>query len=165
MTVTEGPKKSRSQQKREMLALEELGLQLVDVPSAQLAGFDLPADLIHAISELRTMKKHGAIRRQKQRIGALMRQIDPEPVAELVRKIREKGREEARCFQKIQRWRDGLLADDQEVWEEISNELAGFDTQHVRALVKNAKKEKMAGKPPRCARQLFAYLRDTASVL
>lgn len=163
MTEIEILKKSRSQQKREMLALEELGLQLVNVAPSQLAQLDLPADLVGALAELRSMKKHGAVRRQKQRIGALMRQIDPEPVEELVRKIREKGREEARYFQKLERWRDGLLAGDQGVWEEVSEALAGFDAQHVRALVRNARKEKVAGKAPRSARQLFAWLREAAS--
>ena len=68
---------SKSQRKREALALQELGGQLLALPLARLQQLDLPEALIEAISAAHSMHKHGARKRQMQYIGKLMRQIDP----------------------------------------------------------------------------------------
>jgi ribosome-associated protein len=70
-------KPSKSQRKRDAHALQALGAQLVEFPSAHLARLDLPDMLREAVLALQGMRQHGARTRQMQYIGKLMRQLDP----------------------------------------------------------------------------------------
>jgi len=80
--------KSRTRKKNEDRALQRLGEQLVDLPFSQLETMELPEDLLTAIELARKIRSHGARRRQMQYIGALMRHIDPRPIATALERIR-----------------------------------------------------------------------------
>lgn len=71
---------SRSQRKREALALQAFGGQLVALPLARLQQMDLPEALIEAVSAAHGMHQRGARKRQMQYIGKLLRQLDPAPL-------------------------------------------------------------------------------------
>ena len=73
-------KPSKSQRKREALALQELGETLVTLKPAQLDKIPLPEELREAVLAARQINQHGARKRQLQYIGRLMREIDPEPI-------------------------------------------------------------------------------------
>jgi ribosome-associated protein len=68
---------SKSQRKRDALALQTLGAQLVELPPAHLARLALPDVLREAVLALQGMRSHGARTRQMQYIGKLMRQLEP----------------------------------------------------------------------------------------
>ena len=84
--------KSRTQQKIEDRALQRLGEQLIALPFSQLETMELPDELLTAIEDARKIKSHGARRRQIQYIGALMRHIDPQPIAAALERIRSGNR-------------------------------------------------------------------------
>jgi len=73
-------KPSKSQRKREALALQDLGEMLVDLKPAQLDKMPLPEELREAVLAARQMNQRGARKRQLQYIGRLMRELDPEPI-------------------------------------------------------------------------------------
>ncbi len=73
-------KPSKSARKREYLALQKLGEELLTLKDSDLEQIDLDEDLLTAVLEARQIRSHGALRRQKQYIGKLMRQVDPEPI-------------------------------------------------------------------------------------
>ena len=73
-------KPSKSQRKREALALQDLGETLVTLKPAQLDKMPLPEKLREAVLAARQMNQRGARKRQLQYIGRLMREIDPEPI-------------------------------------------------------------------------------------
>lgn len=79
--------KSKSQVKREMLALQSLGEQLVDFSPNQIGQIEMPQELREAVLFARTLKKNEARRRQMQYIGTLMRDVDPEPIRKAVAEI------------------------------------------------------------------------------
>ena len=81
-------KPSKSARKREYLALQKLGEELIALRQAELDRLPLDEGLLEAIMEARQIKAHGALRRQKQYIGKLMRHIDPEPLREEMAKLR-----------------------------------------------------------------------------
>ena len=81
-------KPSKSARKREYLALQKLGEELLKVNETDLATMDLDGELLEAVLDARRMKSHGALRRQKQFIGKLMRGIDPEPVRAALARVR-----------------------------------------------------------------------------
>jgi ribosome-associated protein len=81
-------KPSKSALKRQYLALQKLGEELITLKESDLANLPLDEALREAIMEARQIKAHGALRRQKQYIGKLMRYIDPEPLRAEIAKLR-----------------------------------------------------------------------------
>lgn len=75
---TEPP--SRSARKREALARQALGVRLTRLTATQLLTLGLPEELLEAVLEAQRLRGHIAVARQRQYIGRLMRQIDPEPI-------------------------------------------------------------------------------------
>jgi ribosome-associated protein len=73
-------KPSRSFRKRQAEALQKLGVRLVELKAAELAALSLPEELLAAIHEARRLKDRGALARQRQYIGKLMRDVDPGPI-------------------------------------------------------------------------------------
>ena len=73
-------KPSKSARKREYHALQKLGEELISLRDSELQSMPLDEDLREAVLEARRMKAHGALKRQKQYIGKLMRHLDPEPI-------------------------------------------------------------------------------------
>ena len=84
-------KPSKSARKREYLALQRLGESLIPLQEPDLLALELDEELLEAVLEARRMKKHGALRRQKQYIGKLMSRLDPEPIREALERIRSRG--------------------------------------------------------------------------
>ena len=83
-------KPSKSARKREYLALQKLGEKLITIRESDLQSMPLDEDLLEAIMETRRIKSHGALRRQKQYIGKLMRHVDPEPINAALERLRRK---------------------------------------------------------------------------
>jgi ribosome-associated protein len=81
-------KPSKSARKREYLALQKLGEELITLKESDLDSLPLGDNLREAVMEARQIKAHGAMRRQKQYIGKLMRHIDPEPIRAEMAKLR-----------------------------------------------------------------------------
>jgi ribosome-associated protein len=81
-------KPSKSARKREYIALQKLGEELLTLKPSELDSLPLEESLLEAVLEAKQMKAHGALRRQKQYIGKLMRHIDPEPLRIEMAKLR-----------------------------------------------------------------------------
>ena len=80
-------KPSKSAKKREYLALQKLGEELITLRESDLLGIPLDEDLLDAVKEARQIRSRGALRRQKQYIGKLMRGGDVEPIREALARI------------------------------------------------------------------------------
>jgi ribosome-associated protein len=156
--LPEGP--SKSQLKREMLELQELGVELVKLPPDQLATLELPEKLVDAIELARRITSHGAQKRQRQYIGGLLRDLDVQPIRALLEKLRGADRASKARFQENERWRERLIAEGDAALAEFLERRPGADRQHLRRLVREAAAEAAAGKPPRHARELFRYLQS-----
>jgi len=83
-------KPSKSAMKREHLARQKLGEELITLRDADLRSLPLEEDLLEAVVDARGMKSHGALRRQKQYIGKVMRHVDPEPIRAALESLRRK---------------------------------------------------------------------------
>ena len=158
----EGPRPpSKSQLKRESTELQKLGEELVNLKPEQLARIEMPPELADAVAEARHIRQHGGRKRQLQYIGKLMRQIDPEPIRRGLEAIHATGAEATARLHRIEQWRERLLAEGDEALQQLIDECPALETQRVRQLVRNAQREYKANKPPKSARELFRYLRDT----
>jgi ribosome-associated protein len=152
-------KPSKTQRKRAMHELQSLGERLVGLNPDQLAAVALPEDLHNAVEQARRMTKHEARRRQMQYIGRLMRAVDPEPIREKLKAWDGISTEETARVHRIERWREKLIEGDS-AFGALALAHPGIDTQRLRALARNAREERDAGRPPRAYRELFRALRD-----
>ena len=107
-----------------MTALQVLGEQLVELSPAQIGRIEMPEDLREAVLFAATLKRGEALRRHMQYIGTLMREADPEPIRKALEEIGRGSRQEALFFQELERLRDGLIAGDDELMEEIAGPIS-----------------------------------------
>ena len=150
---------SRSQCKRDAEALQDIGERLIRLNNTQLSQLDIPEKLMDAVREAKRLTANGAIRRQKQYIGKLMRNTDPAPILEKFAEWDGSSREQAAKFHQLERWRDKLLSDDKAISALVLAHPAA-DVQRLRTLVRNAHKEQAASRPPKSSRELFKELRQ-----
>lgn len=71
---------SKSARKREAEALQQFGVQLIQLKLEKLRSLPLSDALLTAILDAKKLKSQGAIRRQAQLIGKLMRAADYEAI-------------------------------------------------------------------------------------
>ncbi len=150
---------SRSQRKREVEALQEIGERLVTLGASQLGQLGLPDNLREAVREAKRLTANGAIRRQKQYIGKIMRKVDPTQILAKFAEWDGTSRDQAAKFHQLERWREKLLADDKAISALVLAH-PNADVQRLRTLIRNAHKEEAAGKPPKSSRELFKELRQ-----
>jgi len=104
-------KPSKSARKRQQLDLQELGEQLIALNDGELASLSLDERLETAIRNATRISSHGALRRQKQLIGKLMRDVDPAPIRAALALMRVDEVREKRLFAKAEKWRDRIIND------------------------------------------------------
>lgn len=148
---------SKTQRKREMHALQDIGEQLVQLELKRLKELDLPEMLADAVLEAKRMRKHGAIRRQMQFIGKLMRDLDAGPIAQKLAAWNGLALQQTAWLHQLERWRERLLSDEQAL-AEIGQQYPAANLQQLRALIRNTQKERLANKPPKSFRALFQEL-------
>jgi len=76
LSLEKEEKKSKTRLKKEMIERQKMGERLVGLPNSFLRKIDLPPDLLEAVLTAKEIRTHGARRRQMQRIGVLMRELD-----------------------------------------------------------------------------------------
>ena len=105
--VSTGP--SKSAKKRDQHALQELGEKLIDLPEDRLRRMPLDEDLFDAIVGASRMKARGALRRQRQLIGKLMRNVDPVPIQAALDAATRTDRQAKAKFRQAEEWRDRIV--------------------------------------------------------
>ncbi|MDO8315826.1 MAG: ribosome biogenesis factor YjgA [Rugosibacter sp.] len=150
---------SKSALKREMTALQKLGVALVSLSRDQLKKIDMPERLRDAIHDAQRFTQHEAHRRQLQYIGKVMRDIDSAPLQAALDEINGVSAGATLRLQKLERLRTQLM-EDESVCSNIARDYPEADIQHLRQLRRNAIKEAQQSKPPRAYRELFRVLRD-----
>ena len=151
--------KSKSEVKRELLELKELGRALINLPIKDLNKLNLTERLMDAVLKAQPMT-HGAQKREIGRVGKLMVDEDYEQIQENLKKIKQAHNGEVKQFHRLEQWRDELLAGDKEVMNVLVSTFEDLDIQYVRQLIRNAQKEVKQEKTPKSARLLFKYLQD-----
>jgi ribosome-associated protein len=149
---------SKTQRKKIMDSLQELGRELVELPKEKLKKMDLQEDLLAAILEYKRISAHGAKKRQEQYIGRLMRDIDPEPIRTVLSSLKGESAEHTGWLHQVERWRDRLLEEDQAL-PVFLNSYPDADVQALRTLIRNARKEKLEARPPKFYRQVFQTIK------
>ncbi|APE29835.1 hypothetical protein BOX17_01950 [Halomonas aestuarii] len=155
---------SKSQIKREMQALKQLGEQIIAMSDAQRARFPLSDDLLAAVEEAGRIKAREARRRHMQYVGKLMRGEDLEGIQAVFDEIENETLRRDHAFHRLEQWRDRLIAEGDDAVEAFVAEFPDVERQALRQLIRNARREREQGKPPTNARRLFRLIRDTAGL-
>ncbi|MCE5335047.1 MAG: DUF615 domain-containing protein [Desulfobacteraceae bacterium] len=150
-------RKSKSQVKREMLALQDLGEKLVALSADQIKKIDMPLELRDALLFAKTIDKGEPRRRQLQYVGALMREADPEPIRKGLDAVSKGLFQDTAQFKELEQWRDELVEGNDGLLEEIVSR--GAERQTLRHLILSARKEREGNKPPKASRALFRFLK------
>jgi ribosome-associated protein len=131
--VTES-KPSKTEKKRVQQELQALGEQLIALNDTELSSFNLDERLCDAVRKARTIKSHGALRRQKQLIGKLMRELDPNPIRAELTQLRADGVREKRVFARAEKWRDRLVREGAMALDAFADETGDADAE-LKALL------------------------------
>ncbi len=155
---------SRTQQRREALAVLALATQLVELQPSRLARLDLPDDVRREVDITRHTPSHVAHKRQLAFLAKIMRRYDDADFAAVRAELgenREKQRAETAAMQRLEALRERLLSDDAGALSELIAAHPQVDTQHLRSLIRQARSEKdTPNKPPRAYREVFQLLKD-----
>jgi ribosome-associated protein len=151
---------SKSELKRQMTALQEIGESLIELSDKQLAKIPVADErLLLAIKETRRIKSNNARRRHMQFIGKLMRDIDPEPITTALTALRSQRQEKTDAFHALETLRDEVLEAGLKGVELVMERWGFADRQQLRQLVLQHQRELKRGKSPAASRKLFKYLR------
>ena len=151
---------SRSEKKRQSRGLQDLGWELVELPDTELAAMPLPDEVRDAVEVARRITSNGARARQRLYIGKLLRHVDADPIRLALDRRGEIDRQRVLREKVVERWRDRLLADEAAAWTELGTIVDRTVLQQLRAMVRQARAEQSALRPPAVARQLYRRLRE-----
>ena len=158
---------SKGQLKRETERLQKIGEKLLGLSDVQLAKLPLTDKLIAALDEAKRIKANSeALRRHKQYIGKIIREADTVTIEERIREFESAHQLNTRHFHELETLRDQLIDGDNNTIGEVIARYPQADTQKLRQLVRNAKKETdhNLAHPEKSdktqSRKLFRYLRE-----
>lgn len=152
---------SKTQRKQKAHDLQDLGQDLVELPTSRLVGLDMPEILRDAIAQYKRTRSFEGKRRQLQYIGKQMRFADEAPLREAVAAYKLGSAKDTLKLHETERWRDELVADDAAAtrW---AVEFPGSDLQRLRSLIRAARKDAAAAPEQRNGRgyrELFQFVK------
>lgn len=153
---------SRSQQRRDALAILELGEQLVATPPSRVVRMDLPDDVLAEVVATRRITAYGARKRQLAYLAKIMRRHDDDAFAAARAELgadRQRQRREAAALHHLEALRERLLDEGDGALTQLIEQHPDIDRQHLRTLIRQARSERERDKPPRASRELFRLLK------
>ena len=157
---------SKSQIKRDMIALQELGVKVMSLNKQQLDTLPLNETILAAVEESKRVTQHEAKRRHAQYVGKLMRQADHEAIQYGLDLLDPSSEAHSQFFQQVERWRDRMM-------DNLADNMAAFlelypntNRQLLRQLAKNAEKEVAKKSDQWIARKkLFQFIKSTMTAV
>lgn len=134
---------SKSQRKREMHALLDLGKRLVELPADRVKQLPLEDKLFEAIREAQRITSREGRRRQIHYVGKLMRGADADAIDAQLDVWENGSREQTLEMHRLESLRDLLLRDD-DALTDLLNQHPQADVQQLRTYIREARKEAQA---------------------
>ena len=150
---------SRTDLKRESTELQKLGEDLLTLRVDLIERLDVSEKLKDAVAEAKRITNFEGKRRQMQYIGKLMRRVDPAVLETMRAALVEQNSGSAHdnlVLHLSETWRDRLLASEDAFGEWITR-CPETDTQQLRALIRQARKDAVPEKPGAAIRHGRAY--------
>ncbi len=151
---------SKTQMKREMHELQDLGQRLLNLNPSQQAQLPLSEKLQEALETDRRISSNNAKKRHLQYVGRLMRLENVDAIRTYLERLDSSTEAFNQRFHQLELWRERLLNEGNEALTEYLNLHPQAEVQQMRQLIRKANKELKDGKPPASSRKLFRYLRS-----
>lgn len=151
---------SKSQLKREARELFVLGRKISELPVATFNSLPLEPEIREAVEKARSMKSHGARKRQLGFLAKLMRNRDTEAIVQAMQDLELGAKQLTARHHRTEQWRDALIEGGDSSVSRLLETRHDADAQAIRQLIRNAQREAGKGKPPAAARKLFKLLRE-----
>jgi len=155
---------SKSQLKREMHELQDLGETFIAMKPKERERFPLSDEFIRAIEETDRIRAREARRRHMQYVGKLIRKEDLDGIQAVFDEIEQTQINRDHALNRLEKWRDRLIEEGTPAIEAFIADYPDVDRQALRQLIRNAAKEREQNKPPTNAKRLFKLIRETAGV-
>lgn len=150
---------NKTQIKREVKVLNDLGKELIELAPASLKKVPLSDTMLVAIKDGKRFSR-GALQRQLRRIASLMQHEDIEAIQQELARQKQPSKQQTAEFHQLEQWRDRLIEGDEKLLTDLIDQFPSTDRQKIRQLVRNAALERKREKPPKSARALFKYLSE-----
>ncbi|HJU39895.1 MAG TPA: ribosome biogenesis factor YjgA [Tahibacter sp.] len=154
---------SRSQRRRDALAVFDLAERLVNLSDTQLAQLPLDDDLRAQVLHARRITQQIARKREIQFLAKQMRRRGDDELDALRAALdhdRALSRRETAHLHRLEDWRERLIDDGDEALSQLIEQFPHADRQHLRALARQARVERHENRPPHAFRELFRELRE-----
>lgn len=151
---------SKSQIKREMHALRDLGERIAELSPTQRSTLPLGPRMQAAVLEFDRLRSREARRRHLSFIGKLMRDEDLDALRTGLDMLDAASAIHARALHNLEAWRDALIDSDAQLAKFIDR-YPEADRPHLRNLVRSCRKEgERSDTARRHYRELFRTLRE-----
>jgi ribosome-associated protein len=156
MSADDGDK-SKSQRKRELLALDPLVAEIVELSERQFASLPLSEGLAAALRAARPMTR-AARKRQLRYARGLLATEDHVAVLTAVQRLKQPQRAAVAVMHELEDWRERLIAGDEALEASLLARYPALDGAELRRLIDDARAARDHGRGPRAARTLFRRL-------
>lgn len=150
---------NKTQIKREIKVLNDLGKELIALPEGSLKKVPLSDIMREAISDGKRFSR-GALQRQLRRIASLMQHEDVAAIQLELARQKQPSKQQTAEFHQLEQWRDRLIDGDEKLLSDLIDQFPAIDRQYVRQLTRNSAIERKKEKPPKSSRALFKYLAE-----
>jgi len=120
--------------------------------------------MLAAVEEMGRIRANEARRRHMQYVGRVMRSEDIAGIEAAFQAMAQEEDIRNREFHLLEQTRDRLINEGDVLLGEVLADYPDLDRQTLRQLIRNARRERDAGKPPASARKLFRLLRDASDL-
>ena len=162
MTQDDASPPSKSQVKREMQALRDLGHRLAELPLQQRADLPLSPALQGALAEYDRLRAREARRRHLSYVGKLLRSEDMEAIQAGLDRFDAASASHARNLHTLEAWRDAIIADDAWIAEFVAA-VPAVDRPKLRQLAKRCRQD-IDHDSRKHYRALYHCLRDAVAL-
>ncbi|GHF78588.1 ribosome biogenesis factor YjgA [Thalassotalea marina] len=155
--------KSKSEIKREMLALQDFAYKLVKLSKAERAKVPFTEELLEALVLADKIKnKPEALRRHVRFMSKVLLETDMDPINHALDVMANKHQQDTTKFHLLEVKRDALIANGNAEIESTLDEYPAMERQKLRQLVRQASKEVKADAKGKYYKELFAYIKQFA---
>lgn len=133
-------KPSKSQVKRDMHALVELGQELIKLSDNKLKQLNLDEKLMDAIALAQRINSREGKRRQIHYVGKLLRKADAQVIKQQLVIWQQGSKSETMAMHRLESLRDQLIANN-DVLTELLSKYPDLDIQVLRSHIREARKE------------------------
>ena len=152
---------SKSQLKRESLALQDLGKRLVALPTEHLNRIPLDEQLLDAIAlAKRIQNKRSALKRHYQFLGKLLRARNADSILAALAEIDRESQQSIQLHHRAERWRDRIVEQGNDAIDALLEEVGHADRQKLRQLWRNYQNAKTDARRNQHSRLIYQEIKQ-----